>query len=95
MALRPAAWTWRRFDRPERLSIEAELAAVGTAHCPRCGYLLMAHAPTRLGASLPTAALGRDLDCRGCRRFHARVRHTPGSLYVVRLRRLAAAVRRA
>ena len=95
MPLRPGVRTWRRFGPPERHRIEAEVAARGTAHCPRCGNPLVARARSRLGMRLPTGARGQDLDCRGCRRFHARVLHTPGSLYLLRLRRLAAAVLRA
>ncbi len=95
MPLHPGVRTWRRYVRPERQRIEAELVARAMAHCPRCGQTLVARSPTRLGALLPTGAQGQDLDCRGCRRFHARVLHTPGSLYLLRLRRLAAAVLRA
>ena len=95
MPLRPGVRTWRRFGRPECHGIEAELAVHGTAHCPRCGNPLAARSQTRLRAQLPTGAQGQDLDCRGCRRFHARVLHTAGSRYLLRLRRLAAAVLRA
>ena len=95
MPVRPAVRTWRRFPRPEADHIEAEFAARGEALCPRCGRLLATRRGTRLAALLPAQAVGQDLDCRACRRFQARVLHTPGSLYVLRLRRLAAAVLRA
>lgn len=89
------ARTWRRFPPPESRRIEAELALRGEAYCPGCGRVLVEHPRTRLAALLPSGARGADLDSRRCRRFHARVQHTPGSLRVVRLRRLAAAVLRA
>ena len=95
MPVRPAARGWRRFRPPERERIERQLALRGEARCPRCGGVLVERPNTRLAAVLPTGARGLDLDCRGCRRFHARVRHTPRSLYLLRLQRLAAAVLRA
>jgi len=95
MPARSAARTWRRFPRPDRLHIEAQLATLGEARCPACGGTLVERPNTRLAVILPGGARGLDLDCRGCRRFHARVRHTPRSLYLLRLQRLAAAVLRA
>lgn len=95
MATRSAVRTWRRFNRQDRDRIEAQLARYGCAHCPGCGASLVEQATTRLIAVLPRGARGYDLDCRGCRRFFSRIRHTPQSIYVVRLQRLAAAVLRA
>ncbi len=92
---RRSARTWRRFGRPDRRRIEEQLAAWGEARCPCCGATLFERPNTRLAAVLPGGARGLDLDCRGCRRFHARVQHTARSLYVLRLQRLAAAVLRA
>ncbi len=87
--------TWRRFRGAESGLIEFQLARFGRAHCPLCGRALAARPHTRLAAQLPSGADGVDLECRPCRCFHARVLHTPASLHVLRLRRLAAAVLRA
>jgi len=95
MPVGSAARSWRRFRRPDRERIERQLALRGVARCPCCGGVLVERPETRLAAVLPTGAGGLDLDCRGCRRFHARVRHTTRSLYLLRLQRLAAAVLRA
>lgn len=95
MAVRSASRTWRRFNRQDRDRIELELARSGSARCPCCGAALVEQGSTRLAAVLPSGAQGSDVECRGCRRFHARIRHTPRSLYVLRLQRLAAAVLRA
>ncbi len=95
MPVRSTGRTWRRFGRPDRERIEQQLATLGEARCPCCGGALVERPNTRLAAVLPGGARGLDLDCRGCRRFHARVQHTARSLYLLRLHRLAAAVLRA
>ncbi len=95
MPVRSAARTWRRFGRPDRVRIEEQLATHGVARCPCCGAALAERPTTRLAAVLPGDARGLDLECRACRRFHARVQHTARSLYLLRLQRLAAAVLRA
>ncbi len=95
MPVRPAVRTWRRFGRLDRQRIEEQLATRGDARCPCCGGVLVERRSTRLAVILPGGARGLDLDCRACRRFHARVQHTARSLYLVRLQRLAAAVLRA
>lgn len=95
MPARSTVRTWRRFGRQARERIELELAIRGEAHCPGCSGALAERPSTRLAAVLPSGARGLDLECRPCRRFHARVQHTPSSLYVLRLQRLAAAVLRA
>ncbi len=87
--------TWRAFPSAARRRIEEDLDCGHRPCCPRCGTPLAAQPGTRLAAVLPAGARGHDLECRGCRRFHARVLHTPRSLYVQRIRRLAAAVLRA
>ncbi len=94
MPARSVARTWRQFARRERETIELQLAHQGEARCPCCGAALVERPNTRLAVLLPTGAQGVDLDCRCCRRFHPRVQHTPRSLYVLRLQRLAAAVLR-
>lgn len=38
-------------------------------------------------------AIGYDLECRSCRRFRPVIQHTDRSLRLLRMRRLAAAVR--
>ncbi|HEX6940865.1 MAG TPA: hypothetical protein VF158_15720 [Longimicrobiales bacterium] len=87
--------TWRQFGPRDRCSIRLRLRRDQFLDCPQCGGPLEARPTTRLAAVLPPGAEGFDLDCRGCRRFHPVVRHTPESLYFMRLRRLAAAVLRA
>ncbi len=95
MPVRSTTRTWRRFNRQERDHIEQQLARQLAALCPCCGAALVEQTTPRLAVVLPRGARGTDLECRGCRRFHARVRHTAHSLYVLRLQRLAAAVLRA
>jgi hypothetical protein len=95
MSTYTACRTWRRFGRQDGDHIERQLVAHGEARCPHCGTYLVARTNTRLAAVLPHGARGIDLDCRGCRRFHSRIRHTPRSRYIVRIQRLAAAVLRA
>jgi hypothetical protein len=86
--------TWTRFGRRDRSAIEAQLARATGSLCPRCGGPLEARPTTRLTAVLPGDVEGFDLDCRGCHQFHTRLFHTPHSLYLLRLQRLAAAVNR-
>ncbi len=95
MPVRSVSRTWRRFNRQDRERIEMQLYRHGSARCPSCGAALVEQATTRLAAILPRGARGTDLECRTCRRFHPRVRHTPHSLYIMWLQRLAAAVLRA
>ncbi len=87
--------TWRQFGRRGRHAIHHQLTRGLRLHCPHCDGPLEAQPTTRLTAVLPPGATGFDLDCRACRRFHPQVRHSPESLYFLRLRRLAAAVLRA
>lgn len=95
MPVRSTARTWRRFRRDDCYAIEAQLASGGEARCPGCGGPLTQRHGTRLAAVLPRGVRGFDVDCRPCRRFHAFVQHSPQSLYVLRIQRLAAAVMRA
>ena len=87
--------TWRQFSPRERRSIQQRLTRGLELSCPHCGGPLEAQPSTRLAAVLPTGASGFDLDCRTCRRFDPHVRHSPASLYMMRMRRLAAAILRA
>lgn len=86
--------TWTRFGRRDRSAIEAQLARGPGSQCPRCGGPLEARPNTRLSAVLPGGINGFDLDCRGCRQFHSRIFHTPHSRYLLRLKRLVAAIQR-
>lgn len=95
MATRMGCRTWRRFGRPARERIEHELVLFGSAHCPACGSALECRRSTRMAAVLPRGIDGVDLECRNCRLFHSRIRHSPHSLYMLRIHRLCAAVLRA
>ena len=86
---------WRAFDSRDRADIAAQLEARRAADCPRCGSRLEVQPDTRFAAVLPRGARGFDFDCRECRRFHARVILSERSLYNLRIRRLAHAIRRA
>lgn len=87
--------TWRQFGHRDRRAIRQQLTHGLTLHCPGCGEPLEVRSSTRLVSVLPPGATGLDLDCRPCRRFHPLVRHSPESLYLMRIRRLAAAILRA
>lgn len=87
--------TWRQFNHWDRGAIEHQIAHGPDSYCPCCAGPLEARPRTRLAAVLPGDVRGYDLDCRRCRRFHPRIRHTAHSLYMLRIRRLAAAVLRA
>ncbi|MBI4408731.1 MAG: hypothetical protein HY561_03425 [Gemmatimonadetes bacterium] len=91
----PRRSAWRSFTGRQRRAIQAQLAQRTDARCPCCGELLEARPNTRLRAVLPSGCGGFDLDCRPCRRFHPLILHTPRSLYLARLQRLASAVLRA
>lgn len=95
MTVRLERRAWRAFRPYERMAIERQLAASADVACPRCQQLLEARPGTRLAAALPPGIAGIDLDCRPCRRFHARIRYSSASIRSLRLRRFAAAVLRA
>ena len=84
---------WRAFAPRDGRRIDAQLRAGSPPVCPCCDGLLESRPGTRLTVHLPLDATGYDLDCRGCRRFWCVVRHTARSLRLLRMRRLAAAVR--
>lgn len=88
---RPPAW--RAFPARDGRAILLQLGDGEPPCCPWCRHVLEARPETRLASALVLDARGYDLDCRGCRRFLTVVRHTPRSLRLVRMRRLAAAVR--
>lgn len=87
--------TWRTFGSRDGGRIAARIDAGAHARCPSCGVFLEAQPSTRLRSVLPPGVSGYDLDCRECRRFLPRVRHTERSLYYLRVRRMAAAIRNA
>lgn len=85
--------SWRAFDARACREIVRQLHDGSRPCCPACGALLEARPGTRVQRYLVLDATGYDLECRGCRRFHCVVRHTQRSLRLVRMRRLAAAIR--
>lgn len=86
---------WRAFPSRDGRAILLQVMDGAAPRCPWCARLLEARPDTRLAAALVLDARGYDLDCRGCRRFWAVVLHTPRSIRLLRMRRLAAAVRAA
>lgn len=86
---------WRAFETRDARNIDHQIRDGGNPRCPGCGAILEARPGTRMARYLPLDATGYDLECRGCRRFRCRVRHTARSLRLVRMRRLVAAVRAA
>lgn len=88
-----AAFAWRGFEPRHARAVDGQLRDGRDPCCPCCGELLAARPATRVSRYLPLDATGYDLECRACRRFRPVVRHTVRSLRLVRMRRLAAAVR--
>ena len=84
---------WRSFELRDGRDIDRQLRDGRDPGCPLCGELLEARPGSRMARYLPLDATGFDLECRDCRRFRCVVRHTFRSLRLVRMRRLAAAVR--
>lgn len=83
---------WRTFDERQTRRIDAQLRASGAPCCPGCGAALETRPESRRAGALPLDAVGYDLECRPCHRFHTVVLHSERSLRFVRMRRLAAAV---
>lgn len=88
-----ARLVWRCFETRDAREVDRQLRDGRAPSCPCCGGVLEARPGTRMARYLPLDAAGYDLECRGCRRFRCMVRHTARSLRLVRMRRLAAAVR--
>jgi hypothetical protein len=86
------ALSWLAFDERHARRIDAQLTASGAPCCPGCGDPLAVSPEPRAEPPLPLDAVGYDLECLPCRRFHTVVLHTERSLRLVRMRRLAAAV---
>jgi hypothetical protein len=81
MGTKMVAANWRAFPAREAKKIEARLATPEGSICPRCGSILEACPPRSPDV----------LECRDCRRFHARSQ-APETLYVLRMQRLATAI---
>lgn len=79
----------RPFDERAQSLVEAQVRAGQSPCCPGCGAAL----EERDAGPLPLDAVGLGLECAPCRRVHVMVIHTERSLRLVRMRRLAAAVR--
>lgn len=90
---RRTRFAWRSFEHRDTRLVDLQLRDGHRPCCPCCGDLLEARPETRMARYLPLDATGYDLECRDCRRFRSVVRHTLRSLRLVRMRRLAAAVR--
>jgi hypothetical protein len=86
---------WRSFHGRDARRIRRDLSAGVPLCCPCCDDPLEHRGATRMAAVLPSGVNGFDLECRACRRFCSQVRHTPESLYLLRIHKLAAAVLRA
>lgn len=84
---------WRAFDTRDTRQIDEQVQAEQCPCCPRCQGVLEARPETRMERHLVLDAIGYDLECRGCRRFRPVIQHTERSLRLLRMRRLAAAVR--
>lgn len=87
------ASAWRGFDGRSADRIDSQMREGRRPCCPLCRELLEARPVTRMIRHLVLDASGYDLECRTCRRFRSVIKHTARSLRLVRMRRLAAAVR--
>lgn len=85
--------SWRLFGQRAATRIDEQYRAGANPHCPTCETVLIARPSVRLCAPLPLDAVACDLECGHCRRYHRLVHHTERSLRLLRMRRLAAAVR--
>ncbi len=84
---------WKGYTAREGEGIEQMYRAQGAAGCPRCGGRLAESRASRVSPCVVLDARAYDLSCRACRRFWCVVQHTPRSRRLLRMRRLAAAVR--
>jgi hypothetical protein len=84
---------WASYAARDGRALEHALLSGQPACCPCCGEAVELQSRTRLQAALPPGARGRDVECRGCRRFWCLVQHSSRSLSLLRMRRFVAAVR--
>lgn len=85
--------TWTSYCPRDGRALEHALLTGRPACCPCCGDAVELQSRSRLQHALPPGARGRDVECRGCRRFWCLVQHSARSLSLLRMRRFAAAVR--
>lgn len=90
---RPPTLFWRVYSDRDGRKIERILRAGGEPDCPVCAGEMRAEPGSRLCPSLILDATAYDLTCRACNRFWCIVKETHRSLQLIRMRRLAAAVR--
>src|SRR5262245_21605501 len=85
--------TWRMYTARDGKKIERFTNRGLAPPCPCCGGALETEADALLTPLVILDATACDLVCRTCKRFWCLVRHTPRSMQLMRMRRLAAAVR--
>lgn len=85
--------SWRVYSVRDGSKIDRAVQSDETPLCPICGDLLEAQRGTRLSPCLVLDATAYDLACHSCLKLWCVVRHTERSLQLIRMRRLAAAVR--
>ena len=83
---------WRPYSIRDGDRIERSIRAGGPVSCPRCARALETQPDSRLPHRTLLDATAHDLVCDSCRRYLCVIRHTPRSLRLLRMRRLAAAV---
>ena len=84
---------WSVFSLRDGERIERAVRTGEAPVCPRCSHALGARPESQFFAPrVILDATAHDLVCDSCRRIWCVVRHSPRSLRLVRMRRLAAAV---
>jgi hypothetical protein len=89
-AERRLASAWKAFPHCDAIRIAEALDNGSRPQCPRCDAPLTAAPATRLRTAVSPGSY--DLECGGCRRYHAVIPQVDEQLYFVRLKRLATAV---
>ena len=84
---------WRAFTVRDLHRIDRQIRDGAHPCCPLCSENLQPRVATRSDAEVVLDAVGYDLDCSRCQRFISVVIHTGRSLRLLRMRRLAAAIR--
>ena len=85
--------SWRVYSVRDGSKIDRAVGSDETPVCPTCGDVLEAQRGSRLSPCLVLDATAYDLACHSCMKLWCVVRHTERSLQLVRMRRLASAVR--